>query len=112
MFFMTAPGANGHIHIGTAFNKILGFHPQVQGERVYASRSGWDTHGLPIELHVLKTLKVNKDTVDPVFLRMHGIRPQFRRAEGEPIRLGVLGDWENPYMTLKPQYKPPSSGPS
>ncbi|HRX25843.1 MAG TPA: class I tRNA ligase family protein, partial [Aminivibrio sp.] len=105
------PYANGHIHIGTAFNKILkDFIPKFKAMKGYYAPyvPGWDTHGLPIELHVLKTLKVNKDTVDPVFLREKCTEYalQFRDVQREEfIRLGVLGDWENPYMTLKPQYE-------
>lgn len=105
------PYANGHIHIGTAFNKILkDFIPKFKAMKGYYAPyvPGWDTHGLPIELHVLKTLNVNKDTVDPVFLREKCTEYalKFRDVQREEfIRLGVLGDWENPYMTLKPQYE-------
>jgi len=103
------PYANGHIHIGTAFNKILkDFIPKYKAMRgCYAPYvPGWDTHGLPIELHVIKSLGVTKDTVDPVLLREKCTEYalQFRDIQREEfIRLGVLGDWENPYMTLKPE---------
>ena len=105
------PYANGHIHIGTAFNKILkDFIPKYKAMRgCYAPYvPGWDTHGLPIELHVIKSLGVTKDTVDPVLLREKCTEYalQFRDIQREEfIRLGVLGDWENPYMTLKPEYE-------
>ncbi len=105
------PYANGHIHIGTAFNKILkDFIPKFKAMKGFYAPyvPGWDTHGLPIELHVLRTLKVNKDTVDPVFLREKCTEYalQFRDIQrDEFIRLGVLGDWQNPYMTLRPQYE-------
>jgi isoleucyl-tRNA synthetase len=105
------PYANGHIHIGTAFNKILkDFIPKYKAMKGFYSPyvPGWDTHGLPIELHVIKSLGVTKDTVDPVLLREKctAYALEFRDVQREEfIRLGVLGDWENPYMTLRPEYE-------
>ncbi len=105
------PYANGHIHIGTAFNKILkDFIPKFKAMKGYYAPyvPGWDTHGLPIELHVIKSLGVTKDTVDPVLLREKCTEYalQFRDIQREEfVRLGVLGDWENPYMTLHPEYE-------
>ncbi len=105
------PYANGDIHIGTAFNKILkdivvrshsmaGYHaPYVPG---------WDTHGLPIEHAIISTRNIDRHAMDPVEFRrlcreyaLHYVdvhREQFRR-------LGVWGDWENPYLTLAPEYE-------
>ena len=105
------PYANGHLHIGTAFNKILkdiiNKYKSMQG--FYANYvPGWDTHGLPIELHVLKTLGVGKDAVDPVVLREKCTEYALKFLDiqrEEFIRLGVLGDWKNPYITLDPQYE-------
>ncbi|HBA55917.1 MAG TPA: isoleucine--tRNA ligase, partial [Syntrophorhabdus aromaticivorans] len=105
------PYANGHIHIGTAFNKILkDFIPKYKAMKGFYAPyvPGWDTHGLPIELQVIKGLGVSKDSVDPVLLREkcteHALK--FRDIQREEfIRLGVLGDWENPYMTLAPEYE-------
>ncbi len=105
------PYANGHIHIGTAFNKILkDFIPKYKAMKGFCSPyvPGWDTHGLPIELHVLKSMGVTKDTVDPVLLREKCTEYalQFRDIQREEfVRLGVLGDWDNPYMTLHPEYE-------
>ena len=105
------PYANGHIHIGTAFNKILkDFIPKYKAMKGFFSPyvPGWDTHGLPIELHVIKSLGVSKDTIDPVLLREKCTEYalQFRDIQrDEFVRLGVLGDWENPYMTLRPEYE-------
>ncbi len=105
------PYANGHIHIGTAFNKILkDFIPKYKAMKGFFSPyvPGWDTHGLPIELHVIKSLGVSKDTVDPVLLREKCTEYalQFRDIQrDEFVRLGVLGDWDNPYMTLRPEYE-------
>ena len=105
------PYANGDIHIGTAFNKILkdivirshsmdGYHcPYVPG---------WDTHGLPIEHAIITAHKIDRHAIDPVEFRrrckeyaLHFVsvhREQFRR-------LGVWGDWANPYLTLTPEYE-------
>jgi len=105
------PYANGNIHIGTAYNKILkDIIPKYKSMKGYNSRyvPGWDTHGLPIEFQVTKDMKVDLSEVDPVELRKkcteyakHYINVQ--REEFK--RLGVMGEWENPYMTLNPAYE-------
>ncbi len=107
------PYANGDIHIGTAFNKILkDFIPKFKTmSGVYAPYvPGWDTHGLPIELRSLKDGGLSKlgAGVDPIELRkrckntaLHYLDVQ--REEFK--RLGVLGEWDNPYMTLDPKYE-------
>ena len=97
------PYANGDIHIGHAVNKILkdiivksktmsGFDaPYVPG---------WDCHGLPIELMVEKTHGKN---IDPALFRQlcrDYAAEQVARQKKDFIRLGVLGDWENPYLTM------------
>ena len=106
------PYANGPIHIGTALNKILkdmvvkshalmGFHtPYVPG---------WDCHGLPIEQALLKEMKMGKRHIDDI--------PAFRRSARDFAnrfldlqrqgfkRLGVLGDWEHPYITMSKEYE-------
>ena len=103
------PYANGDIHLGHALNKILKdivvkYATMAGYDSPYVP--GWDTHGLPIELAALKSGKVDKNKVDPVELRrlctqtaLHWMgvqREQFKR-------LGVRGDWENPYLTLQPE---------
>lgn len=105
------PYANGHIHIGTAFNKVLkDFIPKYKAMKGFYAPfvPGWDTHGLPIELQVIKELGVSKDSVDPVLLRekceAHALHFLDVQRE-EFIRLGVFGDWENPYITLVPEYE-------
>jgi isoleucyl-tRNA synthetase len=105
------PYANGHIHLGTAFNKILkdiilkskrmaGFHaPYIPG---------WDCHGLPIEFNVNKELGDKKKDI-PVL----GIRGACRKyaekwikiQKAEFKKLGVLGDWDNPYLTMSYGYE-------
>jgi len=105
------PYANGNIHIGTAFNKILkDFIPKYKMMKGYFAPyvPGWDTHGLPIELHVLRTHGLSKDTVDPLELRKkcEKYAHEFLDIQrNDFIRLGALGDWENPYITLKPGYE-------
>jgi isoleucyl-tRNA synthetase len=97
------PYANGDIHIGHAVNKILkdiivktktldGFDaPYVPG---------WDCHGLPIELQVEKTH--GKDTPPARFRELcrEYAASQVARQKADFIRLGVLGDWDHPYLTM------------
>src|SRR5512146_1602800 len=105
------PYANGRIHIGHALNKILkdivvksktmaGFHaPYVPG---------WDCHGLPIEHQVLKDLGEKKKTLDATAIRKlcRQYADKFHNIQREEFeRLGVLGDWENPYLTMHPAYE-------
>jgi len=105
------PYANGDIHLGTALNKTL-------KDIVVRSRSmmgydspyvpGWDCHGLPIELKLLKELGSKKNAMSVADLRRacrayatkwFGIqREQFKR-------LGVLGDWNDPYLTMDFRYQ-------
>ncbi len=104
------PYANGDIHLGTALNKVLkDFIVRQKNMSGYQAPyvPGWDTHGLPIELKARKKAGVTSD-ISPVELRkickefaLHYLdiqRSQF-------MRLGVLGEWENPYMTLKPEFE-------
>ena len=104
------PYANGDIHLGTALNKVLkDFIIRQKNMSGYQALyvPGWDTHGLPIELKARKKAGVTSD-ISPVELRkickefaLHYLdiqRSQF-------MRLGVLGEWENPYMTLKPEFE-------
>ena len=105
------PYANGRIHIGHALNKILkdiivksktmaGFHaPYVPG---------WDCHGLPIEHQVLKDLGEKKHSLDTMAIRKlcRQYAEKFHNIQREEFqRLGVLGDWENPYLTMQPAYE-------
>lgn len=100
------PYANGDIHIGHAVNKILkdiiiksktlsGFDaPYVPG---------WDCHGLPIEHNVEKKIGKAGDKVDVKTFRQKCRDYAATQLEGQRkdfIRLGVLGDWENPYLTM------------
>ena len=100
------PYANGNLHMGHALNKVLkdiivryknmaGFHAPYT--------PGWDTHGLPIERQAIKAYGMDRDKVSVAEFRskceefacehVNTQRNQFKR-------LGVLGDWEKPYLTL------------
>ncbi|MEK4024149.1 isoleucine--tRNA ligase [Mammaliicoccus sciuri] len=104
------PYANGDLHMGHALNKVLkdiivryksmsGFHaPYVPG---------WDTHGLPIEQALvnkgvdrkkMSVAEFRKMCEDYAYEQINNQRTQFKR-------LGVRGDWENPYITLKPEFE-------
>jgi isoleucyl-tRNA synthetase len=101
------PFANGDVHMGTALNKILKDFV-VKSQTMLGKRSpyvpGWDCHGLPIEYKVVKEsrdlspLEVRKrcDAFARKYVDLQ--RSQFKR-------LGVLGDWEHPYLTLDPKYE-------
>ncbi len=108
------PYANGNIHIGHALNKILKDIickvALIEGHDV-DYKPGWDCHGLPIEQQVekeLKAKKINKDSIP---------KEEFRKLcreyakkfvdiqKQEFVRLGVLGDWEEPYLTMDPKYE-------
>jgi isoleucyl-tRNA synthetase len=105
------PYANGNIHMGTAFNKILKDiiikSKQMSGfDAPYVP--GWDCHGLPIEHKVDKELGKKKHEMTQVeirkFCRQYAERyVDIQREEFK--RLGVLGEWENPYLTMHYPYE-------
>ena len=104
------PYANGNIHLGTALNKVLK-DIIVRYKNLNGYRSpyipGWDTHGLPIELKALKKMGVSRN-IPPVELRKHCREfalsyVDIQREEFK--RLGVIGDWDHPYLTLKPEFE-------
>lgn len=105
------PYANASIHIGTATNKILkDFIVKYKWQRGYFAPyvPGYDTHGLPIELKVLKEHGIDRDKISPIELRDKCAEYARKFAEvqtGQFKRLGVIADWENPYMTLVPAYE-------
>lgn len=100
------PYANGKIHMGTALNKIL---KDIIIKYKYARGfdtpyvPGWDTHGMPIEHAAIKELGLDRSQLDPLTLRRkcHEFALQWLDVQREDFkRLGVLGDWEHPYVTL------------
>ena len=105
------PYANGDIHLGTALNKVLkDIIVKYKNMTGYNSPyvPGWDTHGLPTELKALKAVGLDKDKATPA-----EIRRQCREfamsyvniQKEEFMRLGVTGDFKDPYITLKPEFE-------
>jgi isoleucyl-tRNA synthetase len=105
------PYANGNIHIGHALNKTLkDFVVKYKTMRGYDSPyvPGWDCHGLPVEHALLKELKINKSQINQVEFRKkaHDYAMKYVSLQREEfIRLGVFGEWENPYLTLSHEYE-------
>ncbi|HON17505.1 MAG TPA: class I tRNA ligase family protein, partial [Spirochaetota bacterium] len=105
------PYANGHIHLGHALNKILKDiivkHKTMMGFKApYVP--GWDCHGLPIELNVTKELGPKARTMDKVEIRKkcRDYAENFIKIQMEEFkRLGVLGDYDNPYKTMSFEYE-------
>jgi isoleucyl-tRNA synthetase len=105
------PYANGDIHIGHALNKVLKdiivrFKSMQGYDALYVP--GWDTHGMPIEHAV-----VTKENVDRHKISISEFREYCKQYALDYVekqkeqfkRLGVRGDWNNPYVTLKPEYE-------
>jgi isoleucyl-tRNA synthetase len=105
------PYANGHIHIGHALNKILKdvivkYRTMRGDDAPYIP--GWDCHGLPIEHQVLKDLGPKKAgmSVLEIRRRCREYAEQFVNIQREEFkRLGGLGDWSHPYLTMTPDYE-------
>ncbi len=104
------PYANGHLHMGHALNKILkdtiNRAQQMLGKNAHYV-PGWDCHGLPIEWKIEEGYRErgqDKDAVDKVTFRREcrAFAEKWIDIQiGEFKRLGVIGDWENPYTTMK-----------
>lgn len=105
------PYANGNIHIGHSVNKVL-------KDIVVKSRTlsgfdapyvpGWDCHGLPIEHQVEKKIGKAGVKVDHKTFRQKCREYARRQVDGQMkdfVRLGVLGDWDNPYLTMDKQFE-------
>ena len=105
------PYANADIHLGTAMNKIL-------KDFIVKSRSmmgydapyvpGYDCHGLPIELYVDRKLGAKKSNMSPVAIRRacrEHAAAALKRQTRDFQRLGILGEWENPYLTMSNHYE-------
>ncbi|MFT9847947.1 isoleucine--tRNA ligase [Aneurinibacillus sp. REN35] len=105
------PYANGDIHIGHALNKVL-------KDFIVRSKSmsgfdapyvpGWDTHGLPIEHAIIKNEKIDRHKVGIVEFRERCAEYAYKYVDKQREqfkRLGVRGDWDHPYITLKPEYE-------
>ena len=105
------PYANGDIHIGHALNKILkDFIVRYKNMTGYCAPyvPGWDCHGLPAESAIIKQTKLDRDSLsvsdfrnkckDFVLSYVDKQREGFKR-------LGGIGDWDNPYLTVKPEFE-------
>jgi isoleucyl-tRNA synthetase len=105
------PYANGNIHIGHALNKVI-------KDIIVRSKSlkgfdapyvpGWDTHGLPIEQAISNSGKVDRKKMSTTEFREYCKDYALQWVEKQKAqfrRLGVRGDWENPYLTLVPEYE-------
>lgn len=105
------PYANGHIHIGTTFNKILKDYI-VKYKNLRGFRSpyvpGWDCHGMPIEHNVTKDLGSKLRDISKLELRKkcREYAGKYVNVQKEEFkRLGVFGEWDNPYITMSNLYE-------
>jgi len=105
------PYANGNIHLGTAFNKVLK-DIILRSKRMAGFNApyipGWDCHGLPIEHNVDKELGAKKQEIS--ILGKRGACRKYaekwiKTQKGQFKRLGVLGDWDQPYLTMNFAYE-------
>ena len=105
------PFSNGNIHMGTAMNKIL-------KDFINKSRTmmgyyvpyvpGWDNHGMPIESAIIKKNKIDRKKMSIAEFRTacHAFAKDFVDIQmGQFKRLGVSGDWKNPYLTMSPEFE-------
>ncbi|MFH1338313.1 MAG: class I tRNA ligase family protein [Candidatus Omnitrophota bacterium] len=105
------PYANGDIHIGHALNKTLkDIVVKYKTMRGFSSPfvPGWDCHGLPVEHQLFRELGIAKSDISQVKFRKkaQAYAMKFVNIQGEQFkRLGVFGDWENPYITMTPDYE-------
>ena len=105
------PYANGDIHIGHALNKVLkDIILKYKRLRGYNSPyiPGWDTHGLPIEWKIMEELGEKAKNMTPIQIRQECKKYALKwieKQKEEFVRLGILGNWDNPYITLKPEYE-------
>jgi isoleucyl-tRNA synthetase len=105
------PYANGAIHLGTAFNKVVkDFIVKLKTMEGYDSPyvPGWDCHGLPIEIQVDTQLGAKKAAMSPVQVRAVCRRYAEKYVDLQRkdfIRLGVFGRWEDPYLTMSAEFE-------
>lgn len=99
------------IHVGTALNKILKdilLKYKAQAGYYTPYVPGYDGHGLPIENAVVKNIKGGRNALTPVELRQkcrEFAHKNLKGQESEFKRLGVLGDWDHPYLTINPDFE-------
>jgi len=105
------PYANGDIHIGHALNNVLK-DIIVKSHRMSGKNisfiPGWDCHGLPIEHQVEKKFGKVGEKITPKEFRAkcrEYAQTQIKNQKGDLIRLGILADWNNPYLTMSSSYE-------
>ena len=104
------PYANGNIHIGTAMNKVLkDFIVRYKNMSGFQAPyvPGWDTHGMPIETAIQKQGVKRSEMPVPEFrdkCRTFALE-QLDKQREDFKRLGVMGDWDHPYVTLTPEFE-------
>jgi isoleucyl-tRNA synthetase len=106
------PFANGDVHIGNALNKILkDIVIKYKTLRGFSAPyvPGWDCHGLPIEFRVTQDMRKAGDTASDAATIRTACEAYARKyidiQRAQFKRLGVLGDWDNPYLTLNKEYE-------
>src|SRR5215471_11858516 len=106
------PFANGEVHIGTGSNKVLkDFIIKYKALRGFSAPyiPGWDCHGLPIEFKVSQDMRQKGDTASDAATIRKACEAYARKyiaiQRTQFQRLGVLGDWSNPYLTLNKEYE-------
>jgi len=105
------PYANGNIHLGHALNKLLkDFIVKLKTMEGYDSPyiPGWDCHGLPIEIKVDNELGARKAQMTTAQIRAECRKYAAKYVDlqrGDFIRLGIFGQWQDPYLTMSPQYE-------
>ena len=105
------PYANGKLHMGHALNKvtkdfIVRYHSMAGYSSPYVP--GWDTHGLPIEQALVNADGVDRKSMSVAEFRKLCEEYALKQVENQKedfMRLGVTGEWDNPYLTLKPEYE-------
>ncbi len=105
------PFSNGYIHMGTALNKCLKdfiVRYRNMSGRYAPYVPGWDNHGMPIESAIIKQNKLDRKKMSiPEFRNAcHEFAQKFVNIQMEQFkRLGVLGEWDRPYLTMNPQFE-------
>ncbi len=105
------PFSNGHLHMGHALNKsikdfIVRYKNMAGFRAPYVP--GWDNHGMPIESAIIKQNKLNRKAMAIPEFRdaCHGFAQSFVDIQREEFkRLGVIGDWAHPYLTMDPKFE-------
>ncbi len=105
------PYANGDVHLGTALNKIVKdviVKRQLMAGRYAPYVPGWDCHGMPIEHQVLRKLGNKARQMPQLEIRRlcREFADKYFNIQREQFqRLGVIGDWQHPYLTMSPEYE-------